>query len=440
MAEGLGDKIVTIKLDAGQVREEMAATAAFLQAGVNRIRLSGSEIEAATQRRLRDELRLLKQVTGQTRAEIQLTNAKAQEAHQRFGVMANAVTGASTVMRLLTGESGFLAIELGRTTLYLGRAATAAGGFAAAISTIGLAVKGFLGAAATGLIAVLTSMVTLLTAIGAAAVVAWKKDEIVDWARSVRDAKDAAAALLEMQERLADAQANKQITKGIVGAKEKLAVARGEMSPEEARGRELVRGGEPLGFEIAAIEEQIRIQKISNDIKLHNLKVEQQEREKFVELQRNWAEEDQKTALENFKKQDEARLRGVREAREAIEDFEIKHGIRPASSVIGDPAGRRMAEFEERIAARRQAVEDAGGTRFSIGSRDASQFRFGFRGGDLIGTQSEDRNTDKILKGLKDVEKAEARVEAAIIRALGEGGNGMASFSPDLLGLGGIGP
>jgi hypothetical protein len=127
----LGDLIVTLKLDDSQYRQDLKETLTQSAAAAKQLFATGAVKEHAQS--LKKVIPLSKEL-----------NLQAQEAHQRFGVMANAVTGASTTLRLFGIESGFAVVEAGRMALYLGRATTAAGGLATGFVIIGKAVKGFL--------------------------------------------------------------------------------------------------------------------------------------------------------------------------------------------------------------------------------------------------------------------------------------------------------
>lgn len=127
----LGDLIVTLKLDDAQYRQDLKETLTQSAESAKRLFPTGPAKEYAQS--VKKVIPLSKEL-----------NLQAQEAHQRFGVMANAVTGASTTLRLFGIESGFAVVEAGRVALYLGRATTAAGGLAAGFVIIGKAVRGFL--------------------------------------------------------------------------------------------------------------------------------------------------------------------------------------------------------------------------------------------------------------------------------------------------------
>jgi hypothetical protein len=131
----LGDLIVTLKLDDSQYREDVKKvigdTEALIKQTTKGPNFGGAL--ASSERQLKKVIPLHKEL-----------NLQAQEAHQRFGVMANAVTGASTTLRLFGIESGFAVVEAGRMILYLGRATTAAGSVTAAFVTMASATKGFL--------------------------------------------------------------------------------------------------------------------------------------------------------------------------------------------------------------------------------------------------------------------------------------------------------
>ena len=165
----LGDLIVTLKLDDDQYREDVKKALGDTEALIRRT-TKGPDFAgalAASERQLKKVIPLSKEM-----------NLQAQEAHQRFGVMANAVTGASTTLRLFGIESGFAVVEAGRMILYLGRATTAAGGVTAAFVTMGAATKGFL-------VSILP-ILPLITAIGAAYIFfRGKTEELTDAQKSL---------------------------------------------------------------------------------------------------------------------------------------------------------------------------------------------------------------------------------------------------------------
>jgi hypothetical protein len=118
------------------------------------------------------------------------------EAHARFGVMANSVTGASTVMRLLGAETGMAGVEMARTVLYFGRATTAGGGMIGVINSLAGSFKTFW--VALGPVGqVLTVAITLYTALTAA--INKAKQAAEGAAKAFADQAGAISAVLESQ-------------------------------------------------------------------------------------------------------------------------------------------------------------------------------------------------------------------------------------------------
>src|SRR3990172_5266517 len=152
--------------------------------------------------------------------QMKLLTAATQEAHARFGVMANATVGLSTAMRLLGIESGMAAVESGRLVLYFGRAITSGGGVAAMFRTIGVAIKG-----------VLVSIGPVGWAIWAVTI-AWAA-----FAAATKHANDATEEAAKKQEKL-----NEKLREFLDLSEKtrmKIGVERGEITSSEARSKEL---------------------------------------------------------------------------------------------------------------------------------------------------------------------------------------------------------
>jgi hypothetical protein len=181
--------------------------------------------------------------------QISVINAKAQEAHQRFGVMANAVTGASTVLRLFGAAEGMAVVETGRVVLYLGRATTAAGGFAAALATIQAATLAF--------IASLPPLAIAIAAV-AAAMAAAKVIFDASAAAEERAEKRASDRRDRMEE---EAAAIRQRNAALRDAEDAFAVIKGSMSEQTAQELKSLRGGTPAqdAAKIAQLAENGRV-------------------------------------------------------------------------------------------------------------------------------------------------------------------------------------
>lgn len=145
----LGDLIVTLSLDDAQYKEEIRETLYLTTENINKIKaLLESEktahlaVAVAAGAHTAAVAKLgagTQSATGQ----IKVINALAQEAHQRFGVMANTITGVSTAFRLLGLESAYGIVEAGRLSLYFGRAITSGGGMTGMLMTLVGALRAF---------------------------------------------------------------------------------------------------------------------------------------------------------------------------------------------------------------------------------------------------------------------------------------------------------
>lgn len=178
-------------------------------------------------------LRRFNVVGGESALTLKRIQAGAQEAHARFGVMANATVGLSTAMRLLGVESGLVVVETGRLVLYFGRAITSGGGVASMFNTIAAATKGFL--VSIGPIGWAIAAVTAALAAAQAALGAYD------------EAQERAAKRAAERRTLAEEEAGRvrDIRKTIRDAEDQLAVARGTMSERFADELGLLRGGMP---------------------------------------------------------------------------------------------------------------------------------------------------------------------------------------------------
>lgn len=192
----LGDLVVTLKLDDSSYKQQVAAamthsTAVVAASRQRSIQGASSEFQAldrigkltitaekAKSAAIAREQNLqfqMQQRLQRQRMAIERDHARAiqdnirwehaqnrvvMDGNARFGVFANSVSGASTAMHLLTGQSGFMAIELGRTALYLGRASVAAREAGGALIVLRSTLTSFLAAAGP--------WVPILLAIGAA--------------------------------------------------------------------------------------------------------------------------------------------------------------------------------------------------------------------------------------------------------------------------------
>jgi hypothetical protein len=395
-----------IKVDDSNVAGQIAEAQANAQSQLNRLSSSKLPNFAAA----------LKQDAVSATGQIKIISAAAQEAHQRFGVMANAVTGASTAVRLLGLESGYAVVETGRLVLYLGRATTAAGGLAAGIGIVAAAVKGFL----------VTIGAIGWAVLGAATAYAAATSAIKKMVAATDELNKAKEKELELTAK--ELQGNKDVLKTLTEARDRLAVSRGEMSPQIAEQRQLERAGNPFAEQIASANALAR----ANDVLQKNLERNKQEYSDLLEQQRkerrDWAREDHDLEMQYFADRDLAQLTARRADRDAIVDAKIRLGILKESAAfpIGSVQGRLADFFQDRKKSLDALKENQG---FGIGTLPAEGFRFGFGAmGSVIGEQSEQKNT---TQAVKDLEKTFERLFTAEFG--GAGGAPISTF--DLMGF-----
>ena len=353
-------------------------------------------------------------VTGQ----IKVINAHAQEAHQRFGVMANAVTGASTAMRILTGESGFAVIEMGRLTLYFGRAITAAGGVAAAVATAGAAIKAFwISIGPPGwIIAALGATYLAYQKIAGIGEESRKKE-----ADALKAAEAAWKSSLEVLERakIKHEQLSGAIS-GVVAVQKLAAVGAApsavfnlqQAAALEYNDAEHAKRVKADADNAKAFDDFSAKQKAQEDNRIREFTAIRQKAEEDVyNLREKLNEQSFEHAKKRIAQENDAKLKGLTAERTAMEDLAIRAKLFGPSAREGDPLLQRIMRFQETQEAQREALkaEAPGWGTAALGPR-ATEFRFGPGAmGSTIGVETEAKKTNKLLEDLIAVQKDATR-------------------------------
>jgi hypothetical protein len=409
----LGDLIVTLKLDDAQYRQDIKEAVYLTTESIKKIQaeLAGEKsahLQAASAAKVHaGAIAGLGGKVLSATSQISVINAKAQEAHQRFGVMANAVTGASTVLRLFGAAEAMVIVETGRVILYLGRATTAAGGFAAALIVIKAATLSFI-----------ASLPPLAIAIAAIATAMAAAKAIFDAGAEAEERAEKRAS--ERRDRMEEeAAAIRQRNSALRDAEDAFAVAKGVMSEQTAQELRLLRGGTPPedAEKLAQLADDTRVwlqlKKELNEQWELGAKQEEEAREhlnkrilaemgfhaKRVELEREADEKIAENSYKAFIKGNKAIERANRDSMEELQQLAIEFGGRKPSDFLTGQA-RDRALFGEAANLRLKNVTEESG--FGIGTLPSSGFRFGAGAiGSVIGEQTEQKKTTEAVERLR---------------------------------------
>lgn len=384
----IGDLIATLRLDDSAYKAQIKET---LKESVNAvdsasramtsgwrvgdaILKSGKQIEETTEITRKHGRQVLS-----TSAQIKIINAAAQEAHQRFGVMANAVTGASTTLRLLGLESGFAYVEVGRMILYLGRATTSAGGLAKGVDIVHRAIKGF----------IVTIGPVGWTLAGLAAAYAI-------YTKATEESTEAIKANKDAHDRKAETYLNER------DAMLDWRVAQGEISELDKRLILAERHGASRS-ELASIAQQFNYEQQIAEKKLNDLTLD---RVHSLQLETSILQAEG-TAYDLIADKSERIALMVRDRVSMLKEMGLEFGgMKPSDFMsLADPR-RPLQLFRERAQALRASAQESGGG-FGITTQLSSGFRFGPGAfGSVIGQQTEQGKTnDELRKVNKTLEK-----------------------------------
>jgi len=415
--------------------------------------VSGRFISDAAQRRM--EL-------GRLEAGINRTAFAGTRATHSFTEMRHAGLALGSSLHLVTGETGFLVIEMARMTNHMVRLTAVSGGLSAALS-------GVWAILARNPIAV---AITAIAAVGAVAYQMWsgvnkELKKATEETRKLAEAEqkrwedlkskaatsvESAAIKLAMQQQLTDISlfpSNKGPGSDTIDAERKLAVKerfraqdlaqQPGMSLEQA---DAIARSERLEARSARVAEAVDARRKAESAaeakrKDDILSDEKRKWEVLVALRKQWAEEDHATALKNFAEEDRARISGLLKQREAIQGLQVRAGLARGSQFLGDPSEKALAELDERSVNRRGLADKFGGEGFGIRTQDANAFRFGpGAAGSVIGQQTEQRKTNEILKRMEDADKKDAADTVRLLRRIaGESVGGLGGTEISALGI-----
>ena len=320
--------------------------------------------------------------------------------------LANGVRTLSSSLHLVTGETGFMAVEMARAGTHITSLVANVGGLGAAIRAVGVAMM------SNPVTLVLVALATL----GAKVYSIWNATS-----EAIKKANESMAEGLKKE--AANAESAFKTLRGLqdeldnlndpsearTRSRRRMAIIR-EIGPGANTG-ELATGREAAEFELAAKKKAIAAgeslnKRIAdeNAFYVNRANLEHEATIKAADDRANaYMESEQK--VHDFQVQlDERRLELQKNT---LQSLAIEYGGAKPSDFITDPKLKAMALFGEDATARRKiAGEDKGGG-FGISSQAASGFRFGAGAmGSVIGEQSEQKNT---TQAIKDLEKGEEK-------------------------------
>lgn len=439
MASEHGDLILELPLhvDAAALPQEIAAALSYSQEQINQMVASGKKIAIPLDSKNLEMLHIAMVKNNQAMTDAKIAAEKldpplkkikdgAVEAHARFGVMANSITGASTVMRLFGLESGMAAVESGRLVLYLGRAITSGGGVAGAFSTMASAFGGFVTAIGpVGIaIALVAESIAALKLIMDGYVASQQRaaDKADAWRSHLEEeaaiTRDLTKARRETEDQLAVAEKKAGI-KGGMGEELafNLGLRRQGVPPEQADLRASMHTQTKRAEDFARMDEEERARTskgIDEEAEHRRKRILEVRHIREKEIDNYWKRED-----DADRKAHENAIARTKKQAEELERLAIKWGGRRASEFMrpGSPE-RRMAQFDEMAEIRLKAAEKkhAG---LNIGSIDANEFRFGPGAmGSVVGEQNEQKNTTKAVLEVRDELRKEFALQHGTAGAL----------------------
>ena len=346
----LGDLIVTLKLDRAGYDQQIAA----LVAAPTKALAQSAVVPVVIPRRLRE----VGTAAEFSQRKLKSLAQQALDGNARFGVMANTVSGTSSALHLLTGQSGFMIVELGRTALYLGRATLAAGGLSAGIHVLITSVRAFLVA--------IGPVGQIILGLGVA--YALFSSLFLD---STDEIKKQADALKEYEKELSRVKRAVRVQEGVFTPAEAKFFELREKFPERSNKeiRKLVEEDRKLRIGASRIEVAVLSGRISK--------------------------------YDNLLDREERSLAIAKDRLELEREISTRFGTgKPSMFVPTTDPRRPFLLLQEKF---EKEKEDAKELRFGISSRPAGAFRFGTGPvGSVIGEQSEGAKTNALLKEISE--------------------------------------
>ena len=362
----------------------------------------------------------------------------ARVAEQRHSSLSGATRALGSTLHLVTGEAGFMAIEMARTGSHMARAISSTGGLTAA----------FKGLWAVMLANPLTLVLIALAAIAAKMYSIWSETS-----ERIEEIKKQKKELDKEESKYVEASYKRTANLG-----RQRDVVLGRMSPEEARWKEVEQGISHLGPDAQAMARK----EVQAEFDLVGAKAQKQriadQWKESEDAEKAWSEK-QTRIRDNLANEEIARRKMVNDALaaqsnaffakqeadgkaatlRAIADYEammtsrtaalqgaeIKLGISKPSDSITDPVEKRLAQFFENTDEQRKNLPKPA----VFGIRDQSEFRFGMGApGSTIGEQNEQKATTEAVKQL------DKNLQASFTKAFGSNKTGWNMNVPGAIG------